>query len=236
MPTPRRCLVLFLLVSTSGFAPARRALPLPAGVRASGRAGGLPSMRLDDAAQSRYESVLCRVVGRGYCAVGPPRGLRRVATFVGRRRSAIRRCAARVATVLFKSLFWGAVLAPALANAHPALAYVGYGREEVDVLRSESGSMGLVIPVSIMGVIATTMRQGSRSKKEIKRIKKAYKKIKEEEAEYLKVDGEAETDSDIMASLRNRTQTMADDEAAAEAAANAPPEPEPEAPRRRGSA
>ena len=36
MPTPRRCLVLFLLVSTSGFAPARRALPLPAGVRASG--------------------------------------------------------------------------------------------------------------------------------------------------------------------------------------------------------
>ncbi|KAH8055867.1 hypothetical protein JL721_10182 [Aureococcus anophagefferens] len=108
----------------------------------------------------------------------------------------------------------------------PALAYVGYGREEVDVLRSESGSMGFVIPLSIAGVIVTTMRQGQRSKKEVKRIKKAYKKVQEEEAEYLKVDGEAESDADIMAQLRNRTTTMAEEEAAAEAAASAPPEPE----------
>ena len=94
------------------------------------------------------------------------------------------------------------------------------------MLRSESGSMGFVIPLSIAGVIVTTMRQGQRSKKEIKRIKKAYKKVQEEEAEYLKVDGEAESDADIMAQLRNRTTTMAEEEAAAEAAANAPPEPE----------
>ncbi|KAH8086031.1 serine-type peptidase [Aureococcus anophagefferens] len=57
-----------------------------------------------------------------------------------------------------------------------------------------------------------------RSKKEVKRIKKAHKKVQEEEAEYLKVDGEAESDADIMAQLRNRTTTMAEEEAAAEVA------------------
>ena len=213
-----RSVLLLLAATASAFAPVRR-LPSPA-LRVAGRAA--PALRLDAAAQRRFEGVLGRVVG-----AGPARGpLRRLAAAVARRRGPLTTFLGRVVRVALRSLLWGAVVAPVVANAHPALAYVGYGREEVDVLRSESGSMGFVIPLSIAGVIVTTMRQGQRSKKEIKRIKKAYKKVQEEEAEYLKVDGEAESDADIMAQLRNRTTTMAEEEAAAEAAANAPPEPE----------
>ena len=156
-----------------------------------------------------------------------PRGLGRLVGAVVRRRQAIGAFVKRVARVLLKSVFWTAVVAPVAAQAHPALAYVGYGREEVDILRTESGSMGLVIPVSILGVVATTMRQGARSKKEIKRIKKAYKKVKEEEAEFMSVDGKAESDADIMSSLRNRTNAMDEAEIQAEAAANAPKVVEP---------
>ncbi|KAK7239256.1 serine-type peptidase [Aureococcus anophagefferens] len=189
--------------------PALRALVETAGAAASTAATPLRG-RPGPRRRRRPGAGPAAAPGRGRRAAARP-----LTTFLG-----------RVVRVALRSLLWGAVVAPVVANAHPALAYVGYGREEVDVLRSESGSMGFVIPLSIAGVIVTTMRQGQRSKKEVKRIKKAYKKVQEEEAEYLKVDGEAESDADIMAQLRNRTTTMAEEEAAAEAAANAPPEPE----------
>merc|ERR1719327_930644 len=80
-------------------------------------------------------------------------------------------------------------------------------------MRADSGSMKIVLPAVVFGVLFTSARQGAIQKKEIKRIKRAYKKVQEEEAEYMDVDGKAESDADIMKSLRNRTEGLADDDA-----------------------
>jgi len=220
----RASIVLAWATTAAAFVTTR---PLLAPPVARPRAAA-PVMALHDA--SRFESLKGRVVG-AVADGGRPGGVRH--TLKRWRRSPAAARAARLLRRVARAFVWSAVVVPVAANAHPALAYVGYGREEVDVLRQESGSMGLVIPVSVVGIALTTMRQGARSKKEIKRIKRAYKRIKEEEAEYMDVDGKAESDADIMASLRNRTDALDVDEANAaveEAKANAPPPPPADAP------
>jgi hypothetical protein len=231
----RSFLFVALASGAAAFATPPGGLVSPAVRPASSAAHAAPSMALSADARSRFESLKARLVcgARSECAVGASRAAGVAARVSRWRKGAFGAAVVRLFRRLARSLVWGAVVLPVAANAHPALAYVGYGREEVDVLRQESGSMGLVIPVSVVGIALTTMRQGARSKKEIKRIKRAYKKVKEEEAEYMDVDGKAESDADIMASLRNRTDTLDVDEANAaveETKANAPPPPPSDAP------
>ena len=137
----------------------------------------------------------------------PPRGLKKAVTYLKDRAPD-----AQTTKRLAKAVVWSTAVSPLLASVHPALAYVGYQQEEMDKMRADSGSMKIVLPAVVFGVLFTSARQGAIQKKEIKRIKKAYKKVQEEEAEYMQVDGKAESDADIMASLRNRTAALGDDD------------------------
>jgi hypothetical protein len=200
-----------------------------------------PAPRLLAPPQRRIAARLSmRAEGRGTRALralaAPPRGVKRAVNYLRDRAPD-----ARTTRKIAKALVWTTAISPLLTSVHPALAYVGYQQEEFDKMRADSGSMKIVLPATIFGILFTTSRQGSIQKKEIKRIKRAYKKIQEEEAEYMSVNGTAESDADIMASLRNRTSGLADDDAdededdllpAGDDAAPAPPPPPP-APKKR---
>ena len=137
----------------------------------------------------------------------PPKGVKRAVNYIRERAPD-----AQTTKRLAKAVVWSTAVSPLLASVHPALAYVGYQQEEMDKMRADSGSMKIVLPAVVFGVLFTSARQGAIQKKEIKRIKRAYKKVQEEEAEYMQVDGKAESDADIMASLRNRTAALGDDD------------------------
>lgn len=203
--------VLLTCAVVAAFAPAPRLLAPPQRRIAA---------RLSIKAESRGTRAL-----RSLAA--PPRGVKRAVNYLRDRAPD-----ARTTRKIAKALVWTTAVSPLLASVHPALAYVGYQQEEFDKMRADSGSMKIVLPATIFGILFTTSRQGSIQKKEIKRIKRAYKKIQEEEAEYMSVNGTAESDADIMASLRNRTSGLADDEGeddddvpVDDAAAPAPPPP-----------
>ena len=108
----------------------------------------------------------------------PPKGVKRAVNYI-RERAPDAQTTKRLAT----AVVWTTAVSPLLASVHPALAYVGYQQEEMDKMRADSGSMKIVLPAVVFGVLFTSARQGAIQKKEIKRIKKAYKKVQEEEAE-----------------------------------------------------
>ena len=210
MATRMRVLLIAALVAA--FAPPQRRLAPPSRV-------------LRMATESRGKRAL------RYLAA-PPRGLKKAVTYLKDRAPD-----AQTTKRLAKTIVWTTAVSPLLASVHPALAYVGYQQEEMDKMRADSGSMKIVLPAVVFGVLFTSARQGAIQKKEIKRIKRAYKKVQEEEAEYMQVDGKAESDADIMASLRNRTAALGDDDEGDDDAPagddDLPPPPPPPAPKKR---
>jgi hypothetical protein len=138
-------------------------------------------------------------------------------------------------TRVLKALVWTTAISPLLVSVHPALAYVGYMQEGIG---RQSSGMNVVLPATAIGILYKVSRQPAKRKKEIKRIKKAYEKVQEEVAEFMAVEGEAESDADIMASLRKKKEELADDDddddedAAPPADDDAPPPPPP-APKKR---
>ena len=209
MATRMRVLLIAALVAA--FAPPQRRLAPPSRV-------------LRMATESRGKRAL------RYLAA-PPKGVKRAVNYIRERAPD-----AQTTKRLAKAVVWTTAVSPLLAGIHPALAYVGYQQEEMDKMRADSGSMKIVLPAVVFGVLFTSARQGAIQKKEIKRIKKAYKKVQEEEAEYMQVDGKAESDADIMASLRNRTAALGDDDVPPDDAPDGddlPPPPPPPAPKKR---
>ena len=205
--------VLLIAALVAAFAPPQRRLAPPSRV-----------LRMA-ASESRGKRAL------RYLAA-PPKGVKRAVNYIRERAPD-----AQTTKRLAKALVWSTAVSPLLASVHPALAYVGYQQEEMDKMRADSGSMKIVLPAVVFGVLFTSARQGAIQKKEIKRIKRAYKKVQEEEAEYMQVDGKAESDADIMASLRNRTAALGDDDVPPDDAPDdddaAPPPPPPPAPKKR---
>lgn len=106
-----------------------------------------------------------------------------------------------------KSLLITLVLQPAIASAAPAsfkyLAYLGYGREDGEHLKSD-GTMGIAMPVITAGFLLSRATMKRRNKDEVERVKKANEKIRKAEDEFFAVQGEAESDMDIMSELRQR--------------------------------
>lgn len=112
-----------------------------------------------------------------------------------------------VLKVVCKSLLITLVLQPAIASAAPYsfkyLAYLGYGREEGEIAKAD-GTTGFAVPVIVAGLLLSRSTMKKRNREEISRVKKANEKIREAEDEFFAVQGEAESDVDIMSELRQR--------------------------------
>mmetsp|Transcript_10964 Transcript_10964/g.15139 ORF Transcript_10964/g.15139 Transcript_10964/m.15139 type:complete len:282 (+) Transcript_10964:24-869(+) len=170
------------------------------------------------AAAERLSRMHTRIVGKAVFMEEGPRKEGLVKTF-----------AKKFVRVLGKSLLIGFIIQPAIASAAPGLqylAYLGFGREEGELYKTQT-TYHLAAPFIIAGILAARATLNERHQAEKEKIRKANEKMQQAEREFLKVDGEAESDVDIMSELRQRASNMTNATSSTAYNRGGPPPPRP---------